>query len=341
MSVSDAFAHQAKACAALGSPFMSQLCTLFATRDWPDGLLKARIFNWPGDISPKGDSVPLRLAGGLHALHLDQHPRLAPVYPPLVVEDDALWDAVTDVMQTEADFLDQWINSAPQTNEVRRSAVLIAVGHALAARYGLAIRTFELGASGGLNLNWDAYALDVAGHTFGPEAPALTLRPDWKGPLPPMTRPDVIAKAAVDLNPLTPANPSHAKRLRAYLWPDQVERLDLTQKAIEAASVPVDTGDAVDWLADRLTAVPGTLQLIYTTVAWQYFPQAAQDRGRDMIEAAGATASMTAPLAWFSMETDGAAPGAALTLRLWPEDITIAVGRADFHGRWVAWAGLP
>jgi hypothetical protein len=32
--------------------------------------------------------------------------------------------------------------------------------------------------------------------------------------------------------------------------------------------------------------------------------------------------------------------GAALTLRLWPGDIRLALGRADFHGRWVQWSGL-
>jgi len=26
-----------------------------------------------------------------------------------------------------------------------------------------------------------------------------------------------------------------------------------------------------------------------------------------------------------------------LTLRLWPDDLHIPLGRADFHGRWVIW----
>ncbi len=339
MKVQQAFAAQAQACKTLGSEFMHQLCQLFATRDWPDGIIRTRIFDWPGDISPAAASVPLRLAGGLHALHLKGHPRLAPLYPPQVVDDDALWEAVTEVLQTEAAFLDNWINSAPQTNEVRRSAVLIAAGHLLADRFGLPIRTSELGASGGLNVNWDAYAILAGGQMFGAPEPALTLYPEWSGPLPPATRPEVVEKAAVDLNPLDPRSAADAGRLRAYLWPDQAERLDLTERAISAASVRVDKGDAVDWLSHRLTPKPGTLHMIYSTVAWQYFPKAAQDRGTAMIEAAGAEAQQDAPLAWFRMETDGAAPGAALTLRLWPGDEHIPLGRADFHGRWIDWAG--
>jgi hypothetical protein len=181
--------------------------------------------------------------------------------------------------------------------------------------------------------------MKAQGQMFGPRDPALTLHPDWSGPLPPTTRPTVIQKAAVDLNPLDPRDPLDAERLRAYLWPDQAERLDLTQRAISAASVTVEKGDAIEWLAQRLTAVPETLHLIYSTVAWQYFPKASQDRGTSMILSAGAKASVDAPLAWFMMETDGAAPGAALTPRLWPGDEHITLGRADFHGRWIDWAG--
>ena len=57
-------------------------------------------------------------------------------------------------------------------------------------------------------------------------------------------------------------------------------------------------------------------------------------------EAAGAQATPNRPLAWLSMETDGDTTGkvgAALTLRLWPGDITLELGRADFHGRWINW----
>ena len=62
-------------------------------------------------------------------------------------------------------------------------------------------------------------------------------------------------------------------------------------------------------------------------------------RGRALIEAAGRKATGDAPLAWFGMEPDGDSPGAAMTLRIWPGDITVDIGRMDFHGRWVNWKG--
>ena len=332
-----AFTAQAAACASLGSPFMAQLMRLCATQDWPAGAVTTRIHGWTGDLGPSGQSVPLRLAGALHALQLQGHARLTPVYPPHSSDEAALWAAVADVLVSEQAAILRWLDSPPQTNEVRRSAVLIALGHWLADRFALPLRCSELGASAGLNLQWDDYALALGGQVCGPATPALTLSPDWTGTLPPDTRPQVTARAGVDLTPLDPHTPDDALRLRAYLWPDQPDRKALTQAAIATARTTVAKGDAIDWLAGQLDHQQGQTHLIYTTIAWQYFPAAAQDRGTAMISAAGRTAHDDAPLAWFGMEPDGAGPGAALTLRLWPGDLTFALGRADFHGRWVHW----
>lgn len=331
-----AFARQAQSCIALGSPFMGQLMGLCATKDWPDSPVTDRIFGWQGDLGPTGQSVPLRLAGALHALHLQGHPLTAQVYPPQKASDAALWAAVSDLLIEQAAAINHWLDSAPQTNEVRRSAVLIALGHWLADRYGLPFRCSELGASAGLNLQWDNYALAIDDQTFGPATPALTLTPDWTGALPPATRPAVVVRAGVDLNPLDPAR--DAQRLQAYLWPDQPNRLALTKAALQVARTPVAKGDAVNWLAGQLSHKAGQLHLIYTTIAWQYFPQDRKDAGLAVITAAGDRARDDAPLAWFGMEPDGQAEGAALTLRLWPGDLSFVMGRADFHGRWVHWS---
>ena len=339
-ALQEAFLFQSQACESLGSPFMGQLMRLLGTRDWPQGQIADRVFSWKGDVTPRGQSVPLRLAGALHALVLQKHATLMAVYPPTKCDDDTLWTAISAALTSDAAHIDEWLDSAPQTNEVRRAAVLIATGHVLADRYGLPLRTSELGASGGLNLHWDAYALMANGQHFGSDTPALTLAPVWTGPLPPLSSPQVAARAGVDLNPLDPQNHDHALRLQAYLWPDQPQRLTLTRAAIDAAKTPVVQGDAVDWLASQLPHQAGQTHLIYSTVAWQYFPADKQAQGTKLIEDAGAQATDQSPLAWFGMENDGGTRGAALTLRLWPGDITITLGRADFHGRWVDWAGI-
>lgn len=38
-------------------------------------------------------------------------------------------------------------------------------------------------------------------------------------------------------------------------------------------------------------------------------------------------------------EPDGESPGGAVTLTVWPSGEERCVARADFHGRWIDWAG--
>ena len=185
MSLPNAFSYQARACEALGSPFMGQLLNILA-RHWPtDSPFTRLCAEWPGDLSPNGASLPLRIAGGLHALVLTgRDPGLGGLYPPNRASDEALTTGVLSALDDHQDLLTDWVQSAPQTNEVRRSVALIAAAHWLAARHPLAFITSELGASAGLNLMWDRYALKTAGQTLGPGNPALTLTPDWTGPAP-------------------------------------------------------------------------------------------------------------------------------------------------------------
>ncbi len=331
-----AFESQGRGCVQLGSPFMGQLMRVFAAHDWPDGPIRDRVFGWSGDVSAMGQSITLRLAGALHALRLNGNELLVSVYPPNFSDDSTLWGAVHEVLQDEATFIDRFIDNAPQTNEVRRACILVAAGQLLTARFQMPIAMRELGASAGLNLMWDRFAVDLGDAVLGPGTPALTLSPMWSGPVPPATPPHIASRRGVDLNPLDPHRDS--LRLRAYLWPDQPDRMALTEAAIACHSATVDKGDAIDWLADQLNPIEGQLRLIYHTIAWQYFPAAAQSRGTALIEAAGAQATASTPLAWLRMEADAADDGAALTLRLWPGGETITLGRVDFHGRWVKWA---
>ena len=187
---------------------------------------------------------------------------------------------------------------------------------------------------------WDRFGLEVNGTRFGPTDPVLTLRPEWEGPLPAPSAPKVTERRGVDLNPIDPTSPEGHLRLLAYLWADQPERIERTKAAISVSEGQLSKGDAAAWLDGRLAAPrPGTLHMVYHTIAFQYFPKASQDHIRKAMEAAGAKATPDAPLAWLSMETDGTPPGAGLTLRLWPEGRTVNLGRVDFHGRWVRWDG--
>lgn len=324
----DAFLGQANSCAALGSPFMARLMTLCAERLDSQSALGQQLCDWPGDVSSKGHSLPLRLAGGLHALVLNGH-ALAAHYPPNQTSDDALWGAVAHAIETEGTALAPWIASPPQTNEVRRSAALIVAASLLSARHGLPLALSELGASAGLNLHFDLYGCGALGAQNSP----VQLVPEITGPAPAPHPIRVHSRAGVDLTPL---DPSDQIRLLSYLWPDQPERLRLTRAALSLNPPRPEAGDAAPWLAERLDHThEGALHLVYHTVAFQYFPPDTQAACLQALEEAGARATKTAPLAHLSFEADDTSPGAALTLTTWPGGQIEPLGRVDFHGRWL------
>ncbi len=338
----DALADQSRHCAALASPFMGRLMALLSMQ-WPlPGAVAEKLEAWPGEVGARAAALPLRLAGGLHALVLQRRDAdLAAAYPPNDVPDPVLLESVTEAMTRHEAFLLDWIESPPQTNEVRRAAALIAGANLLADRFALPIRLSELGASGGLNLDFDRFALLAQDRRFGPGDADVVLRPDWTGPLPPVADIIVTERRGADLSTLDPARPENRLRLTAYLWPDQQDRIDRTRAAM-ALRTPgiVDRADAIDWLETRLAQpFPGHLHIVFHSIAWQYFTPESQARGRALIEAAGARASMSAPLAWLSMESDGSDPGARIGLRYWPDGRDLTLGRIDFHGRWLRWTG--
>ena len=141
---------------------------------------------------------------------------------------------------------------------------------------------------------FDRYGMDICDQRWGPEATAVCLAPDWRGPLPPRANPQIAERRGVDLNPLQIGNAADELRLLACLWPDQTETMARTRATMALANTPVDSGAAIAWQAGRLaTPWPGRLHLIYHTIAGQYFSADGQDRGRALIRAAG-TATTTA-----------------------------------------------
>lgn len=340
-----AFATQAKACESLGSPFTASLCTLSAERLAADYPVGEKILSWPGDPSPYGDSVPLRLAGALHALVLAKaDPKLVSAYPPHAAEADDLWDAVEHACRTHVPFILDRLKSAPQTNEIRRSAVLLPGFLTISGLCRKPLVLSEVGASAGLNLYWDHYAYRLGEMTWALQPSPVMLAPEWKGPTPPNIPVHVTSRAGCDLNPLNPAREEDAMRLLSYLWADQTDRLERTRLALAIAAnhQAVEKADAVDWLEQRLGIVhEDQVHVIYHTIAWQYLPKSSQQKGEALIAAAGERATERAPLARLQMEADGQKHGAALTLQVWPSGEKHLVGRADFHGRWVEWTGWP
>lgn len=336
-----AFARQGEVTKGLGSPFMARLMPLIGARLDASTAVGARCLAWDGDVSAAGQSVPLRLAGALHGLVLDgTDAGLIAAYPPHSVSDETLWQAVHAALINHEPRLMAWLDRPPQTNEVRRASAIIAgIWWALDHTGPCPVILSELGASAGLNLSLDRFALLMGrGLHVAPQSP-VRLAPDWTGPFPTPHPINVTDRAGVDLTPLDPKDPVDALRLQAYIWPDQPERMARTQAAIALSDTPVDAGDAAPWLANRLAQPWTGLHVVYTTIAAQYFPAATQAAIAQTLASHGASATPQAPLLHLAMEADDASPGAGLSATLWQGGAPIhsALARVDFHGAWITW----
>ncbi len=341
-----AFKIQAEACENLDSPFMARLCTLIGENLRQEGSVWSKIGSWEGDVGPYGDSIPLRLAGALHGVVLEKRDAdLAAVYPPnhQSVSDKQLWTAIETTIDQQSDYILERLKSAPQTNEVRRAGILLPGLLEIAQKTGK--RDFimsELGASAGLNLQWDKYFYQFGDKSWGASDAKTRLNPNVTGTLPDFVDLNVVSRAGCDLKPFDLSNEKQRTLLLSYLWPDQEERIARTREAIKQAvdnGVYIETEDAVDWLKKRLAQQHSNMvHVIYHTIAWQYFPEDKKCEGLELINQAGDKATNDAPLAWLRLEADGQSPGAALTLTLWPSGETQILARGDFHGRWIIWS---
>lgn len=335
------FAEQAGYCAQLGAPFTALLCETLGKRLTRGTEVGRRVLSWGGDPGSFADALPLRLCGGLHALAMGgAAPDLTRLYPPAPLPDEqTLWAVLEPQLAREG--LLTWLDNAPQTNEVGRSAVLMSGLLVIANRFPLKMRLYELGASAGLNLILDRYSYNLGGLRFGATLPGPHLSPDWNGPPPPKARVKIRSRAGVDLNPAHLPDDYH--KLLAYVWPDQPERLRRLSAALSAAieqPPQVDRGDAADWLEANLAldAEPGVTRVVMHSVAFQYFHAESQRRVTAHIEAAGERASARAPLAWLRYELDPEAQRPSLRLRTWPGGEHL-LAWAHPHGRSVHWLG--
>lgn len=334
------FCGQAVGCRQLGSPFTARVCELMAERLDRASAFGRRIFDWPGE--PRADALSLRAVGACNALaRSGRDPALRAAYPPGAAEAEPLWRALLAAIAAHDAFLTGYLDSAPQTNEVKRCAVLLGGALVVAQESGLPLDLLEIGASAGLNLGFDGYRYELGTVGWGGPAAPVTIRSQWRGTQPPLDAPlSVAARRACDLNPLDPARKQDRERVLSYIWPDQADRLNATEMAFDAtAAAPwrVERADAANWVEARLSedGAAGRARVLMHTIMWQYLPEPTKQRITAAMLQAGAAASADSPLYWLRMEADG--DTAAVTLSQWPGGSERELGRADYHGRWVEW----
>jgi hypothetical protein len=321
---------QVDECRRLGSPLYAGLLER-AAADVEAGGATWEVLRGQRD-EPTFSAVGLRLMGAVNRLVLGGEE----------VEAFEGWEAFRDVLERRRDEVRELVALPVQTNEVGRSAALLFGFLAIASWTSLPLRTLELGASAGLNSNWDRYRYEVPGFAWGPES-SLRLG-DWRfflcmreqsanaahGP----QRVAVAAGEACDAAPVDVTTEEGRRTLLAYVWADQRRRVERLQGALDVAAahpVAVDRAPAAAWAAERLAEpAEGLATVVFHSVFAFYLPEDERAALLATIAAAGARAPADAPLAWLRLEGPGEL--AELRLTTWPGGEERLLARAGYHG---------
>ena len=343
-AVRTAFANQVAYCRHNDARVTARVvAALGSLLDKPTSEFARCIAGWQGP--PLADALPLRAAGGIHALHLSETAHeLAPIYADAEdINDEAV---IAGVVRRHDAALLPWLDGPPQTNEAGRSSNFIAAMLWLADR-GLPPRfeCLEIGSSAGINLMIDRYHYDLGGVHVGPQPGAMVFTPDWRGDHPPMHKIEIASLKGCDVAPVDLTDPAQALRLKAYIWPEHTIRFARMAAAIAAtheAKPDLVHANAADFVEAELAKpqAAGTTRVLMHSIVWQYVPTDQQARVTAAMEAAGAKATAERPLAWIALEANRTVHHHELVVRYWPGGGTARkLAHAHAHGAWVQWLG--
>lgn len=347
-AVRASFSNQIAYCRANGSPITADVCEVLLgliNQSAPSGgAVIAQVRSWEGPAL--ADALPLRVAGGIHALHLSGgEPALLGLYEAHEGFDTSL--AIGEALIRHKAFLMPWLDGPPQTNEAGRSAGLIAClvwlsGRGLPPRFALK----EIGSSAGINLMMAHYAYRLGKLAIGAKDPAMQFAPEWTGNSPTDAAVTIVDAKGCDVAPLDLNDPNDALRLKAFIWPEFSTRFDRMNAAIVlAASHPpkITQASAADFVQEVLAEVPeaGTTRVIMHSVVWQYLNDTERYAVTQLIEAAGAKGTKQAPLAWIALEANRDTHRHELVVRYWNGDTgsgeAFILAHAHPHGAWIKW----
>lgn len=340
------FRSQARACAELGSPMYAELLDRAADDLDTGGVTASVLAGHEHDPGPS--ALALRLAGSVHRLVLEGRAgALAAFYPSVggTWELSGGWAAFAELLGSHREEVRSWLASPPQTNEVGRAGALMGGLLRIGESSRLPVRLFEIGSSGGLNLNVDRFGYtDDQDRLLGDEAAELVLRGAWRGrPLQPWSDLEVVERRGSDVMPVDVGTVEGRITLTSYVWPDQLARRERLAQALRIAAehpVEVRRQDAVSFVRD-IELVEGTTTVLWHSVMWQYLSHADQEAVTARVRELGAAAGASSPFAHLFLEptrrTQGADHEFLVVLRLWPTGERRILGRSVGHGVPTTW----
>ena len=286
------------------------------------------------------------MLGGIHALVLTgRASELAAFYPSAGGTADAgsgarrAWPALREVLDVHRDEIRDWLLRPPQTNEVGRGAALAGALCYITAEANLPVRLVEIGASAGLNLRADHFWISGAGVSFGTESSPVRMPGAWHGEPPPVKPVEVVTRTGGDLAPVDPVSDDGRLLLTAYVWADQVERLERLRGACElAARVPADLRqEPAAATVARLRPGPGTWTVLWHSIMRQYLDHEEARELSDGVAAIGAAATQSAWFAHVTLELTKDTAHTPVEVTTWPGGARRRLGTAPPHGIPVTW----
>ena len=213
----------------------------------------------------------------------------------------ARWGAVADTMMAHR----------TQTNEPGRCATLLP----LLASLPQPLALVEVGASAGLCLYPDRYSYrystSLGEHRLGDSEIVLSCA--VTGPvLLPTRLPEVVWRAGLDLNPLQANRDDDRRWLASLVWPEQIDRAERLDQALDlvAADPPrLDAGDLLVDLPGLLADAPWEATLVvFHSAVLAYLDQQERSRFTDVMR----TVKGSRDVHWVSNEAPGVISGADL-----------------------------
>jgi hypothetical protein len=335
---------EASHCDTLSSPLYAGLLR-HAAEDLLAGGPAAAVLD--GHLADPGRSaLALRMLGGVHALVLTgRAPELAEFYPTAGGSSDAgpeaalAWPAMRRALGEHTKEIRSWLERPPQTNEVGRGAALAGALCYLVAESARPVRLVEIGASAGLNLRADRFWISGAGVSYGDESSPVRMSGGWLGQPPPVRPVDVVSRTGGDLTPVDPLSEEGRLRLRAYVWADQVARMERLRGALDlAAQIPADLrAEPASATVAGISLVPGSWTVLWHSIMRQYLDAEQSRELADAVAAVGATATESARFAHVTLELVKGTPQTPVEVTTWPGGTRRLLGTAPPHGLPVTW----
>ena len=231
-----------------------------------------------------------------------------------------------------------------QTNVVRRcAAILPAFSYVQDLGLGGPLYSIEVGASAGLNLLWDKYGYDYGeGQIFGDSLSPVRIASTFKGALRTEIRnelPVLAGRVGVDLNPIDLSDSEETRWLKALVWPERRDEMELLEAAIQVALEDpprVIKGDALEMLPGLIDSVPkGQIPGLSHSHVLNQFPREARNTFWDMVGKYGAKRN----LAVISKEAVRGGEHSVVEVTHFRDGVKThrRLANCDSHGYWLEW----